>query len=857
MAKKNKQPKVVVLGWDAADWKLINPLLDAGEMPALQRFVDNGVMGNILTLDPPLSPILWTSIATGKYGDDHGILSFIEPDPETGKRRPISVHSRKVRAIWNILTHEGYKTHVVGWWPSYPTEPINGIQVSNHFADFTQSSSAEDWPIADFHMHPKDKIAELTDLRIHPKELTWAHLRPFMPSGTLEKLLDEDHKNLVGQVAYLLARCSTMHNVATYILENEDWNFIGIYLDSIDKASHEFMKYHPPRQSHIAPEDYELFKDVMSGFYKFHDMMLERLMELIGDDAHMIILSDHGFYSDHRRLETLPKDSMAPAFEHSPLGIVTLKGPGIKKDERIYGSSLLDITPTILQLFGLPIAKDMSGKVLTQAFEKEPIIQYIDSYETDRSGNWGELNENEKTDIWSAQEALEQLIALGYVEALDDTDEALRKQMAFENKYHEARIKQGRNLTTDAITLFEELLADQPANGKILVRLLNAYLAIKNSDQSRLILEKLRQLFGKNNTPYLDLLESKLLMLEVKPREALAFLKSAAQANNATAETFTVMGKNFLLLKEWMEAKKAFKKALQLDTENADAYHGLCISNLRLNKHEEAIEAGIAAISYRYWFPNAHYHLGEALFAAQLYEHAASAFELTLQQQPGTSLARKRLITIYTDYLKNNERLALHTRILNDKMRPQITVVSGLPRSGTSMMMQLLENGGCTILTDHLRQSDENNPKGYLEFEPVKGLMKDNSWMKSANGKTVKIIAQLLGFMDMDCDYKIIFMERDLDEVLVSQQKMLKKDSLTFNTKLKETFEQQRDKTKTWLASKPNIDVIYVDYHEMLEKPTEQIDRIQLFLGHEMDKTAMLAAVDKKLHRNKKSEINF
>src|ERR1041384_2000464 len=102
MSDTKNQTKVLVLGWDAADWKFISPLIDKGEMPALATLIEKGVMGNIQTLDPPLSPILWTSIATGKYGDEHGILSFQEPHPTTGERRPISSHTRTCRAIWNI-----------------------------------------------------------------------------------------------------------------------------------------------------------------------------------------------------------------------------------------------------------------------------------------------------------------------------------------------------------------------------------------------------------------------------------------------------------------------------------------------------------------------------------------------------------------------------------------------------------------------------------------------------------------------------------------------------------------------------------------------------------------------------------
>src|SRR5580658_9388601 len=103
--------KVLLIGWDAADWKIINPLMDRGLLPTLEDFVDHGVMGNLATLHPILSPMLWNSVATGMRPDKHGILGFVEPDPQNGRVRPVASTSRKVKAIWNILTQRGYKTH--------------------------------------------------------------------------------------------------------------------------------------------------------------------------------------------------------------------------------------------------------------------------------------------------------------------------------------------------------------------------------------------------------------------------------------------------------------------------------------------------------------------------------------------------------------------------------------------------------------------------------------------------------------------------------------------------------------------------------------------------------------------------
>jgi len=125
--------KVLLVGWDAADWKVIRPLMDAGKMPNVQRLVANGATGQIATLHPPLSPMLWTSIATGKRPFKHGIHGFTEPAPDGIGVRPVTNLSRKSKALWNILNQNDLRSVVIGWWPSHPAEPINGVMVSDQY----------------------------------------------------------------------------------------------------------------------------------------------------------------------------------------------------------------------------------------------------------------------------------------------------------------------------------------------------------------------------------------------------------------------------------------------------------------------------------------------------------------------------------------------------------------------------------------------------------------------------------------------------------------------------------------------------------------------------------------------------
>jgi len=188
-------------------------------------------------------------------------------------------------------------------------------------------------------------------------------------------------------------------------------------------------------------------------------------------------------------------------------------------------------------------------------------------------------------------------------------------------------------------------------------------------------------------------------------------------------------------------------------------------------------------------------------------------------------------------------------------MSDEITLVSGLPRSGTSMMMKMLEAGGLPILTDSIRTADEDNPKGYYEFERVKKVKEDQAWLPDARGKVVKVISQLLFDMPSGYRYKVLFMRRRIEEILASQKEMLKRRG-TFNPDIKDedlktTFLKHLDRISDWLKQQDQFDVQYISYNRMLENPAELAEEVNRFLGDRLDVAAMLQVVDRKLYRQR------
>ena len=184
-----------------------------------------------------------------------------------------------------------------------------------------------------------------------------------------------------------------------------------------------------------------------------------------------------------------------------------------------------------------------------------------------------------------------------------------------------------------------------------------------------------------------------------------------------------------------------------------------------------------------------------------------------------------------------------------------ITLVSGLPRSGTSMMMKVLEAGGMEIFTDNQRTADEDNPKGYYELEDVKAL-KDGKfdWMQDAPGKAVKVISSLLEYLPPGYKYKIVFMRREIAEILASQKQMLIRrgeNSDSDDEQMAEMFQEHLKRVRVWLANQPNMDVLYVDYNALMAEPDHEIKAVAEFLSLNENLDAMLAVPDKKLYRQK------
>ena len=396
-----------------------------------------------------------------------------------------------------------------------------------------------------------------------------------------------------------------------------------------------------------------------------------------------------------------------------------------------------------------------------------------------------------------------------------------------------------------------------------------------------------------------DYLMGTILMGEGQPAAALESFNRVLEHDKTRPHVFIKVGDARMALKEFEEAATAYQEAVAIDQELHDAHLGLARSYLRQRQNLKAADSALSAVALRFHNPMAHFVLGVALHRLHVISRALEALELAVAQNPNFPEAHIRLAYIYGKRLgdrkeaRKNRDLAkaaakrireLKTRnpakssdkaafaetartsdqpgpfdstappVGPGQLRETVIIVTGLPRSGTSMMMQMLRAGGVPLLTDEARPADESNPRGYFEYEKSRALRKDNKWITEARGHAVKIVVQLLPALPSPREhgYRVIFMERNLGDVVRSQNLMLGRQGKVPGdaNRLAATFSNHLTAVKRWLAAL-EVPVLTVAYADAVTDAVPVAQEVNRFLGGALDETAMAAAVDPALHRVK------
>lgn len=408
-------PPVIVIGLDGADWSFIDRLIAQGEMPQLAQLIARGRSGLLTTQQPPLSPLLWTTMMTGRGPLEHRILDFTRFQPETGRREPITSDERQVPALWNMLSARGRTVAVFGLWATYPAESVNGMIVSDRLYSFQNPGD----PPALGTVSPADQDAVVqAALGAAERSVDLAALRDYLPwldADQLAQALSKSPGDLlpVAELRRVLVQTAVYDRLARHSLAQRHDDVTVIYIQGTDAIGHLFAPYVPPRQPAIDSVAFQRYSTVAAHYYAAIDALLGVYAQAAAmRGARLLLVSDHGFEWGERRPRQGGSDRAATAGRwHRDQGIWLMVGPGIGFQPRnTASSSVAQVCATILALSGAAPSAGIAGPPLGGIPEGE--VAPIDDRASWRPAR--SLPSATVTDE-SAEQKLAELRALGYI----------------------------------------------------------------------------------------------------------------------------------------------------------------------------------------------------------------------------------------------------------------------------------------------------------------------------------------------------------------------------------------------------------------------------------------------------------
>ncbi|MGH9381097.1 MAG: alkaline phosphatase family protein [Thermoanaerobaculia bacterium] len=428
LAGCGSDPEVVLIGIDGASWKVIGPMIEAGELRTLAALREQGAsMPEFETMGTTTSPIVWTTVATGRTPREHGIRSFVTKLPHGG-RIPVSSNARRVPALWNVLTQYERRVGVIGWWATWPAEAVNGYVVTDH-----ANPAAADWMIhngvqALWNLDPRKLTAQNRDT--YPPALA-GQLEPFWfdPDGfpyaeaaatgglTPEQLhvlrgTPWHERSTYGWFKSFYAVDVPLARVARHLRTEQPVDLQMVYLRGPDPMQHYSWDLVEPQAFAERREHFERDRGMVEAVYRYVDRALGELLADVDADTHVIVCSDHGA-EPARGVSPLAREARTGTHESTARGVLFLRGPGVRADHQIEDADPYDIAPTVLWLLGLPISDEIAGRPILEAFEDGFVdahpIRRVAAYEPRPAPT-----EEQGSPVDAA--LLERLRALGYIE---------------------------------------------------------------------------------------------------------------------------------------------------------------------------------------------------------------------------------------------------------------------------------------------------------------------------------------------------------------------------------------------------------------------------------------------------------
>jgi predicted AlkP superfamily phosphohydrolase/phosphomutase len=390
----SRTPRVAVIGIDGCDWDKLGPLVESGRLPTFRKLMEGGVYGNLTSIPPLVSPRIWTTIATGKTAEKHGIMDFVN---EEGV--PVNATMRRALPVWDIVSRAGGTVGVVGWYVTWPAEEVAGFLVSDRFHTLVRG------PVQVL----QSASGRATNARL--ESFGKFSFDPLYKRYAEDELAYQQNRIVDEPLRWGYLRDAIYSRLSTIFLPVYRPTFTAVYLRGVDFVQHFFWKYSDPEPfSDVTREEVAAYGEVIDNYYVYTDTLLARLLESLGDDVSVMLVADHGFQP---RTDLDPKRPQLTG-AHDIEGVFIACGPAFRKLGRFDEATVLDITPTALAVMGFPRAEDMDGRVLTEIIDPLVLVEgsagSVPTYDPSDLSTQGEVGSTMDDSI------KEQLKSLGYME---------------------------------------------------------------------------------------------------------------------------------------------------------------------------------------------------------------------------------------------------------------------------------------------------------------------------------------------------------------------------------------------------------------------------------------------------------
>ncbi|MGE5717752.1 MAG: alkaline phosphatase family protein [Acidobacteriota bacterium] len=418
--KPARPAPLLVVGWDGADWKLLDPLMQRGLLPNLSALVARGRTWNLETVNPMISPLIWTTLATGRSPVDHGVADFQELDPKTRTRLPISGWSRKVPAIWNVASEKGLKVGVVGWWATWPAEKVNGFFVSDRAspvlfpAEVLSGSPALTWPEG---LAEGVRLVGRRDGTPDFDEVSRA-LRVTRAEFDDAVAAKKDLADPITGYQKILGSTRVYARTALELYDREKPDLLMVYFEGTDEIGHLLARFYPPKLPAVSEEDFRKYGGGVAAYFQEADRILGELLKRAEKaGANLVLLSDHGFKWGADRPASHSSIQFDTAFLwHESPGILAAAGPAFPTAALRGKAGIFDVTPTLCRLLGLPgdpgfEGRPVSGLAAARLPAAPAAVSWTKTFKVERLA----VHASREAEKKASEEFTKKLISLGYL----------------------------------------------------------------------------------------------------------------------------------------------------------------------------------------------------------------------------------------------------------------------------------------------------------------------------------------------------------------------------------------------------------------------------------------------------------